>query len=157
MEERAIRQIQEFMREMIPFNRYLGMELVALEQGLARMELPYRPEFIGDPFRPALHGGVVSALLDTCGGAAAFSVVGLGDRVSTVDLRVDYLRPGREERLVAEGRVVRAGNRVCVVNLLAFHPGGEAEPIAQASAVYNVRRATPGEGSPLDGVRRKPG
>src|SRR5262245_28860341 len=141
MDERIYHLLRVFMAEHIPFNRLLGLELTALSDGFARMELPFRPEFIGDPFRPALHGGVISTICDTCGGAAAFSVIALGDRVSTVDLRVDYLRPGRGERLVAEGRVVRAGNRVCVVNLTVFHPDSETEPVAEGRCVYNIRRA----------------
>lgn len=141
MDERILQIVQRFMGEEIPFNRFLGLRLVEIGRGTARMELPFRQELIGDPLRPALHGGVISALCDTCGGAAAFSVVGADDRVSTVDLRVDYLRPGREAVLVAEGRVVRAGNRVCVVNLRCFHPGAESEPVAEAKAVYNIRRA----------------
>jgi uncharacterized protein (TIGR00369 family) len=136
----ALQQLQRFFAEGIPFNRFLGIQLAAVSPGFARLELPFRPELIGDPFRPALHGGVISTLCDTCGGAAAFTVVRLGDKVSTVDLRVDYLRPGREELLVAEGRVVRAGNRVCVVNLSAFHPGHELEPVAEAKGVYNISR-----------------
>jgi uncharacterized protein (TIGR00369 family) len=151
MDDNAFRLIQVFMAEGIPFNRYLGMKLVELREGHARMELPYREEFVGDPFRPALHGGVISALLDTCGGAAAFSVVGPGDRVSTVDLRVDYLRPGRQDLLVAEGRVLRAGNRVCVVRVTAYHVGDEGEPVAEGMAVYNIRRATPEERRALKG------
>lgn len=140
MNAEAFQQLKQFMAEAIPFNKFLGMELTALAQGFARLELPFREEFIGDPFRPALHGGVISTLADTCGGAAAFSAVQQGDRVSTVDLRIDYLRPGKGERLVCEGRVVRAGNRVCVVNLYLFHPGEEDEHVAEGTAVYNISR-----------------
>jgi len=69
-----------------------------------------------------------------------WSSVGTHDRVSTVDLRVDYLRPGRPETLLGRAEVVRAGNRVGVAALRAYHPGAEDRPIAAGMGVYNVRK-----------------
>ena len=132
--------VRAFMEQGIPFNRFLGMKVVLLEPGRAILELPFRPEFIGDPIRPALHGGVLSTLIDTCGGAAVWTELGTEDRVSTIDLRVDYLRPGRSEALRVEGRVVRSGNRVAVVDLGAYHPGAPDQVVATGKGVYNVRR-----------------
>ncbi len=135
-------QLRTFMEEQIPFNKHLGLKCIHLGDGSARLEVPFREELIGDPFRPALHGGVISTLADTCGGAAVFSLFDdLRDRTSTVDLRIDYLRPGRKETLVAEAKVIRAGNRVAVVDVVVFHASAEDEPIATAKAVYNLRRA----------------
>ena len=68
-----------------------------------RLQLPYRAELIGDASRPALHGGVISTLIDVAGGFAVWTqLAGVEDRVSTIDLRVDYLAPGAPEALVAE-------------------------------------------------------
>src|SRR5687767_15609949 len=85
--------IRQFMDEAIPFNRFLGMRCSALSRGRAGIVLPAREEFTGDPFRPALHGGVISTLADTVGGLACFTLLEAQDRCSTIDLRVDYLRP----------------------------------------------------------------
>lgn len=134
--------LRGIMEQMIPFNRVLGIELTEARPGFARLEIPYRDELIGDPVRPALHGGVISALLDTCGGAACWTEIDPADRLSTVDLRVDYLRPGRKSRLVAEGRVIRMGNHVGVADIVAFHPDAPDEPVAHGKGVYNIRRAT---------------
>lgn len=132
--------IQTFFRDVIPFNRFLGMEVARMDKGLVQLSLEFRPEFIGNPVLPALHGGVISSLLDTAGGASVWSQIEPTDRVSTVDLRVDYLRPGRPEPLVGQGRVVRAGNRVGVAELRAWHPGREDKPVAAGMGVYNVTR-----------------
>lgn len=132
--------VEKFFAEEIPFNRFLGMRLVVLERGVARLVMPFRPELVGDPFRPALHGGVVAALLDTAGGAAVFSELAVGDRVSTVDIRVDYLRPARLEDLYAEARIRRIGNRMGVTSIRAYHEGDPDQPVAEAMAVYNIRR-----------------
>ncbi len=141
--EDIVDSVKQFMEQQIPFNQFLGMKIAHLGDGDARMEVPFRDEFIGDPFRPALHGGVISALLDTCGGAAVFtSLQDVAERASTVDLRVDYLRPGRKERLIAEAKVIRAGNKVAVVNLKAYHPGEADKPVATGIGVYNIKRVT---------------
>lgn len=133
--------VKDFMHEKVLFNKFLGLRVDHLGDGEARMLAPFREEFIGDPFRPALHGGVISTLLDTCGGLAVFTTLeDIRDRTSTVDLRVDYLRPGRKEDLLAQACIVRAGNRVAVVNLKAYHPGAEDAPVASGTGVYNVRR-----------------
>ena len=100
-----------------------------------------RPELIGDPDRPALHGGVLSAVADTCGGCAVWSAVGADDRVSTIDLRIDYLRPGQPEELRCIGNVLRVGNRVGVAQITLFHPSASDVPIAEAKGVYSVKRA----------------
>jgi uncharacterized protein (TIGR00369 family) len=129
------------MEEMIPFNRYLGVRVVAVRKGFARLEVPFRAELIGDPLRPALHGGVMSAVADAAGGAAVW--VSIDDdhaRISTIDLRVDYLRPGRLSTLVAEATVVRIGNRVGVADVRLFHPEHETETVATGKAVYNVTK-----------------
>jgi uncharacterized protein (TIGR00369 family) len=134
-------EVIDFMERRVRFNRLLGLSLTKLEQGFARMELPFREELIGDPDRPALHGGVMSALLDTCGGAAVWSAAEAGDRVSTVDLRVDYLRPGPLDDLVCEARVLRIGNRVGVADMKVFTRSDPDRTIASGKGVYNIRRA----------------
>ena len=139
--------LARIMEEHIPFNKVLGVRAVLVEKGHARLEVPYKPELIGDPMRPALHGGVLSALADTAGGAAVWS--GLSDdlsRVSTIDLRIDYLRPARLVAVIADARVVRLGNRVGVADVRLFHPDAEADTIATGKGVYNVLRGK-GEGA----------
>jgi uncharacterized protein (TIGR00369 family) len=133
-------ELLRFLKEFIPFNRFLGIELVAAEEGRVRLELAYRPEFVGDASRPALHGGVISTLIDTCGGFAIFTAIPFGERCSTIDLRVDYLAPAGAEMLVAEGRVVRVGNRVAVADIVCFQPSKPERIVATGKGVYNIKR-----------------
>jgi uncharacterized protein (TIGR00369 family) len=134
-------ELRELMLRRIPFNEVLGIRVLELDPGTALLSIPFRAELIGDPMRPALHGGVISALADTCGGCAVWSSVGQGDRVSTIDLRVDYLRPGQLEELHALGEVLRVGNRVGVAKISLFHPSRPGELVAEAKGVYSVKRA----------------
>jgi len=131
--------LKQLMEEFIPFNKFLGIKVGRfLDHGLV-LELPFRSELIGDPMRPALHGGVMSTLADVAGGMAVWS--GLKDpraRVSTIDMRIDYLRPGRLETICAEGHVVRAGNRVAVTDMRLWHPSAPEQTVATGKGVYNV-------------------
>lgn len=132
---------REFWEEKIAFNNHLGIRLVAHSKGFARMELPYRPEYIGDPYRPALHGGLISTLADTTGGAAVWSELDPGDKISTVDLRIDFLRPAPLETLACEARIARIGNRVVVTDMAVFARSDPERLIATGKAVYNLRRS----------------
>lgn len=140
-QEAHLALVRELMLHRIPFNRVLGIEVLELARGRALLAVPFRPELVGDPVRPALHGGVISALADTCGGCAVWSAIGESDRVSTIDLRVDYLRPGRLEELHALGEVQRVGNRVGVAKISLFHPSRPDELVGEAKGVYSVKRA----------------
>ena len=137
---RSIELLREFMALHIPFNKYLGMEVAKLAEGSARLEVPFRPELVGDPTRPALHGGVMSTLIDACGGAAVFTLIDPPEKISTIDLRVDYLRPGELQRIACEATVVRMGNRVASVDMRVFHPDNESRLIATGKGVYSVKR-----------------
>ena len=130
--------VLRIMEEHVPFNRLLGIRAESIEKGRGVLVLPVRPEFVGDTRRPALHGGVVSALIDTAGGVAAWSALSTGESVSTVDLRVDYLEPaGLGGPLRAEAELVRKGNRVCHVRV-AVTQGSVL--VAEGRAVYNIHR-----------------
>jgi len=59
-------------------------------------------------------------------------------RVSTIDIRIDYLRPGKPENVCADAVVVRQGNRVGVTDMRIFHPSAEHETIATGKGVYNI-------------------
>lgn len=133
-------EIERLMEEGIPFNRFLGLRVLEAGPEGARLCLPFRPEFIGDVGRPALHGGVISMLIDTAGGLAALATLSPGDRLSTVDLVVDYLRPGPPADLLAIARVVRRGNRVCLATVEVRRLDGHGGLIAQGRGVYNISR-----------------
>lgn len=133
----VLRQVCE---EFIPFNKWLGMKVEHMERGRVTTSIPWRPEIVGDPTVPALHGGVIGAVADATGGMAVWSLLdNPASRVSTVDMRVDYLRPGKQEKLIAESHVVRLGTRLGWADVCLYHPGREADPIATARAVYALK------------------
>jgi uncharacterized protein (TIGR00369 family) len=143
MSARRPDEVLRIMADHVPFNRFLGIEGESASAGRAVLRLPVRKEHVGDPRRPALHGGVLSSLIDTAGGLAAWSALGAQETVSTVDLRVDYLEPaGLQAPLRAEAELVRKGNRVCHVRIGVTQAG---VLVAEGRGVYSIHRRS-GEG-----------
>lgn len=142
----------QFFEEHIPFNKHLGMKVEEMSEARVRIRIPFAPHLIGDPLRPALHGGVTSTIADTAGGLAVFARVGLlTARVSTVDLRVDYYLPAGMKDVIAQAEVVRLGNRVGVSRISVWQPPDEGEAvalIAEGKGVYNIHKnaINPAEG-----------
>jgi len=114
----------------LPFNRVLGVTVTSVDAGNGTMIFAAREDLIGNVFHRTLHGGAISAVMDAVGGLTASAslvnrAVDLCEneiremlaRVGTIDLRVDYLRPGKGERFVANGRIIRSGRKVAVVRM----------------------------------------
>ena len=141
--EARLRQVFE---EHVPFNKVIGLRVESTDPDAPKLRFDMRPELIGNPRRQILHGGVISAVLDGAAGFAIHLAV-LKQRVETpqeahfpsigtIDLRVDYLRPGRGKYFIATGRVVRLGNRVAVAHMELVNDSGEL--IATGGAAYMV-------------------
>ena len=132
------------MEEHIAFNRLLGLRVESLDPKAPKMRFDMRPELVGNPMRKILHGGVISATLDVAGGLAIMLSVASEMEVAptsfpnmgTIDLRVDYLRPGRGKYFIATARVVRKGSRIAVTHMELHNDAGEL--IATGGAAYVV-------------------
>jgi len=138
-------QMRHVMEERIAFNRLLGLRIDSFDPEAPRLRFDMRPELVGNPARKILHGGVISATLDVAGGLSImmklFKETASGaapefPNIGTIDLRVDYLRPGRGSHFIATGRVVRLGNRIAVTHMELVNDAGEL--IATGSAAYVV-------------------
>lgn len=131
--------IAKLFASVSPHMRELGFEVVSVNDGVGVGKLPYREALIGDPLSGVLHGGVVTSLLDTVGGIAVLSAVGMPMPIATLDLRIDYLRPSRPgETLVARVECFKKTNNVAFTRGLA-HDGDESDPVASMSATYMLR------------------
>jgi len=124
----------------------LGMDLRAIGGGKAIMSVPYEERFVGDPATGVVHGGVITALLDSCAGAAVLSHESGKGGTATLDLRIDYMRsavPGK--RVYASAEVFHATRSVAFVRVLAYEEDPE-KPIASGTASFTVGTRKPGKG-----------
>ena len=136
--------LRQVMEEYIAFNKYLGLKVESFDVQAPKLRFDMRPELVGNPSRQILHGGVISATLDVAGGfAIMLSIAGESPvtptsfpNMGTIDLRVDYLRPGRGKHFIATARIVRRGSRIAVVHMELHNDAGEL--IATGGAAYVV-------------------
>ena len=145
LKSRAIQALmRKVMEELIAFNKYLGLKVESFDPAAPKLRFDMRPELVGNPSRQILHGGVISATLDVAGGFAimmqlAAELTGIPTsfpKMGTIDLRVDYLRPGRGRHFIATARIVRRGSRIAVTHMELVNDAGEL--IATGSAAYVV-------------------
>ncbi|MBU1248860.1 MAG: PaaI family thioesterase [Proteobacteria bacterium] len=145
-------KFKQLIEEGVPFNKLCGIKLLALEKGMCKLYVPFSPDLLGDTRRRAYHGGVLSTLIDTCGGFAVWAASGFNDRISTIDMRVDYLKPAIECSLVAEAHMKLHGNRVGNVHIVVYAEDNPDHIIAEGRAVYNIRKATAKDNSETSGT-----
>ena len=125
--------------EAIPFSRALSMQLDAVGEGEATISMPYDARLVGDPATGVIHGGAVSALMDTCGGAAVISHSESAGGTATIDLRIDYMRAAQPgQRITARAECYHVTRSVAFVRATA-HDEGDA-PVAMATGAFTVER-----------------
>ncbi|MBO6868647.1 MAG: PaaI family thioesterase [Pseudomonadota bacterium] len=139
MDEAKVKIARQFI-EAIPHSRALGMKVEEIGDGFARITMPYDERLIGDPKTGVIHGGAVSALMDTCGGACVMSHPEAPGGTATIDLRIDYMRgatPG--QTIVAEARCTHITRNVAFVRATAMDDDRE-NPVATATGAFTVER-----------------
>ncbi|MFZ1414876.1 MAG: PaaI family thioesterase [Defluviicoccus sp.] len=122
--------------ERIPHCRHLGMQLTELMPGWGMMTLPYSPRLIGDPRRGVVHGGVITALLDTLCGVVVMASIPDCQDVATLDLRIDYLQPATPGVAIhGSAECYKMTRTIAFVRGAAFHED-KAAPIAHATGTF---------------------
>ena len=115
------------------FTGYCGIVFDDLQSDRCLLSCPLRPELLN----PAgfAHGGIIATILDVASGTMALQADGWGRKIVTQSCDIHYLRPASGERLWAEARLVRKGNRVCVVQADCY---SSADGRPSATSIYEI-------------------
>jgi uncharacterized protein (TIGR00369 family) len=114
--------------ELVPYAQFLGVSFELKGDELTAV-LPFKQSLIGNPVLPALHGGVVGAMMELTAVAQIFLTQGTGKVPKTIDISIDYLRSGRPVNTFARAHVTKLGRRIANVRAEAWQ-GDRADPIA---------------------------
>jgi uncharacterized protein (TIGR00369 family) len=122
--------------DTIPHAAALGMKVVTVGAGDATLSLPYRDEFIGDPTRGVVFGGVITTLVDQALGLAVSCSLADLRAIATLDLRIDYLRPAEPGmELFAHAHCYKVTQHVAFARAVAYERT-EDEPFATCLATF---------------------
>lgn len=112
------------------FDTFMDLTDATQDLDTACLRFKFRDDFVGNRIYRILHGGLISAVLDTVGGAAVFlsvykkvkgkpreTQIKRISRNATIDLRIDYLRPGKGKEFISKAWILRAGNKVAVTRM----------------------------------------
>jgi uncharacterized protein (TIGR00369 family) len=103
------------------FLRALGGELIEFSEGRGRIRLPYAAHLVGDPRSGAVHGGVLTALLDQACGMAIGSALRAPKGMATLDLRVDHMKASAPEiDIIVEAECIKIAHEVAFARAHAF-------------------------------------
>ncbi len=148
-EEEFITGLKKVFEEMIVFNQVLGLKITSLKSNQVRARIDMKRELIGHFSFNRIHGGVISAGLDAMGGLAVMAAIGARHmdetpmqrlhrfgKLGTIDLRIDYLRPGIGEHFELRAEVMRLGSRVASTRMEFL--GADGKLLSTGAGAYIV-------------------
>ena len=148
-EEEFVSGLKKIFEERIVFNQLLGLKITSLEPSRVVARIDMRPELVGHFAFNRVHGGVISAGLDAMGGLAVMAAIGARHmdetplqrlhrfgKLGTIDLRIDYLRPGISPYFELHAHVLRLGSRVASTRMEFL--GADGTLFSTGAAAYIV-------------------
>ena len=117
----------------MPFNHHLGFHVARMYKDGLTMECTPRPEMTNG--HGTIHGGVTATLIDAAIGVAVIALAG-GQPACTVEMKVNYLRPGREGRFRCRARLLKVGQTLAVAEAVVRDGQGRVVATGQATYLY---------------------
>ena len=149
LEPEYIEGFRQIYEEKIVFNQTIGLKLVSVTPEGVEARIDMRPELVGHFAYNRIHGGVISAALDAMGSAAVMAALAAKHmdeapakrlerfaKLGTIDLRIDYLRPGIGEFFTIHAEALRVGSRVGTSRMEFRGPDGTL--MSAGAAAYIV-------------------
>ena len=147
--ENLLQSFKHIFEEKVLLHKILGLRIESLQLKKVELSFDMRNEAIGNPTRGMLHGGAIATVLDAVGGLAVMiNILNSKENIepeqlleslaeaATIDIRVDYLRPGQGQRFIATGELLKMGTRIAVTRMELHNDEGVL--IAIGTGSYNV-------------------
>lgn len=141
--------LKTLFEDKITFNRVLGLKITVLTPERVAARIMMNEQLVGHYLHNRIHGGVISAGLDAMGGLAVMAAIGARhmdesplqrlqrfSKLGTIDLRVDYLRPGISEHFELRAEVMRLGSRVASTRMEFL--GADGKLLSTGAGAYIV-------------------
>ncbi|HHC80271.1 MAG TPA: hotdog fold thioesterase [Flavobacteriia bacterium] len=138
-EEDKFSALKDIFEHQMPVNKLLGLKVVELKEGFTKIHIPFKEEFIGDFIQRRWHGGIQASIADSAGGIAALTTLSaLSEKVSTIDMRIDYLHGSEPKDFFAEATIIKNGKRIIKADIELYHE--KSKIIALARCAFSVLR-----------------
>jgi len=148
-EPEFIAALKDLFEQQIPFNHLLGLQITSIAPEGVAARIAMQPQLVGHFGHHRIHGGVISAGLDAMGGLAVMAAIGARHmdeppaqrlhrfgKLGTIDLRIDYLRPGIGEAFELRAELLRLGSRVASTRMEFL--GADGKLLSAGAAAYIV-------------------
>lgn len=148
-EPEFIDALKQLFEEKIVFNQVLGLKIASITPDKVTARIDMKPQLVGHYSHNRIHGGVISACLDAMGGLACMAAIGARhmdeaplqrlqrfSKLGTIDLRIDYLRPGISEHFELRAEVMRLGSRVASTRMEFL--GADGKLLSTGAGAYIV-------------------
>ena len=148
-EPEFIDALKHLFEEKIVFNQVLGLKIVSITPDKVTGRIDMKPQLVGHYSHNRIHGGVISACLDAMGGLACMAAIGARhmeeaplqrlhrfSKLGTIDLRIDYLRPGISDHFELRAEVMRLGSRVASTRMEFL--GADGKLLSTGAGAYIV-------------------
>ena len=130
--------VNQWFGGAVPHNRWLGLRVVELLEDGVVAELPHDDKLIGNPETGFLGGGVITSMVDAACGVAVFMAMRKPQRIATLDLRIDYLKPTTPNtNVLCKATCYKHTTNVAFVRALAYHTD-DSDPIASAAGTFAI-------------------
>ena len=112
LDPRFKKSLLEWMKARNPFWSLLGMELVDVKKGWARIRLPYDEKLtnaIG-----LVHGGAIFSPADSAVGMALVGMIARNESISTLEMKINSLKPFKGKEIFAEAKIIHKGTQTAI-------------------------------------------
>ncbi|MFQ5937612.1 MAG: PaaI family thioesterase [Acidiferrobacterales bacterium] len=131
----SIEEFERIARERVPFVAQLGSKVERLDEGVARLRVPFRDDFL----RPGgtISGPVLMGAADLAMYAAVLSLIGPVELAVTTNLNINFLRRPRPGDVIAEARILKLGKRLAVGEV-DLYLDGDRDLVAHVTTTYSI-------------------